>query len=350
MKVYIVCTPDMTPHRISQINKHFKPMNRPMEFIFDRSEKIDFVGLQTVEFEDLFQIAANYRNRNTLVEDSDFVVTLTGMPNSKNYFAKLQEENIRNAFVHDGDWELYVRSDTDIPAAFTILNIVLLGLAVRSHDEVDEVVHLETIGCIMDFCKNKNDVRFKFKTADICVDCVNRLLERNVPTLKIEQALILLERLRTQMKESTHFHRKFQVSRLQIDTQNNRLILKDYDNAEVLLGPIDFAFYLLMLKLKDGVNFKELCNHEDEFRKLYIPLSGKNPEYQSKELNDSVKRAVRPVNGSASEMSSHIKSAFEAAVGPNFSKPYIIDGPNRGKKGISLDRETYVVGWPDFMG
>jgi hypothetical protein len=350
MKVYVVCTPEISVQRVSDIKRHFEPMNRPIEFVFVRLGKVDFGGMEKVDFEDLFEIAADYRSRNNKVEDSDFVLTLTDVANNRNYFAYLEDGNTRNGFVHATEWERFIQCEIDLPVAFTILNIVLLGLVTSSQKEMEHTVHRETIGCVNDFCWDKRDVKFKLRTADICVNCVNRLVDRSVSTLKIEQSMTLLEKMREQMKDSLHFHRKFQASRMEFDIERNTIVLSDYENAEVKLKPLYMAFYLLMLKLRDGVNIKDLWRHEAELSKLYILTSGKHPEYHMQELNSSVKRAVRPVKGSSSEMISRINSTFESAVGPNFSKPYIIDGPNGGNKGVSIDREAYVVGWLDFMG
>jgi hypothetical protein len=343
MKIHVVCSPEINKERIDQLKNIFQSIKGPMEFIFISLPGNAFPKISILSFEQLFSVSKKYREKINVPQE-DFVLTLTDHSNDLNYFASLDPENIHNGFVHAGEWENFISCESHLPVAFTILNIAQLGMAIHDYSEINGIVHQQSIGCLNDFCKRKNDVIFKLRTGDICSNCIDKLISRWVSPLKIEQMLRLLEAMREQMKYSMHFHLNVKPSRLRLHTgrRGNSIELTEYDCTQIELTELQMAFYLLFLKHEKGILIKELSSHREELSNFYTQTSGRTKKYFEAELKPAMEKAIRAVNGSGSEIISKINAGFIKAIGKTFSKNYIIQGDNAGAKKISLDRHYLI--------
>ena len=110
------------------------------------------------------------------------------------------------------------------------------------------------------------------------------------------------------------------LSRL-VFTGNYRIILPDYDYAEVRLEPIQKAIYLLFLRHAEGIRFKELPDYREELAEIYQDVTD-------------------PLNHSIIEKCARIKQVFKQ-ITPH--EEYVITGEKGEVKRITLDRE--LVEW-----
>ncbi len=215
-------------------------------------------------------------------------------------------------------------------------------MSIRDHSEIHGCTHSEPIGCLNDFCGYKKDVIFKLRTGDVCMDCIERLMVMHTSTLKVEQILRLLEGMRDEMKYSMHFHRNFKPSHLKVEVGQNHLILLDYDETCVRLKPIEMTMYLLFLKHPNGIRYNHLVDHRAVLKKLHIQTKRTTEASYDSEHYKSVENVIKPIGGGISTIVAKIKDKYIEAIGPNFSAPYIIEGPDGEEKRIALSRE-YVI-------
>ena len=130
-----------------------------------------------------------------------------------------------------------------------------------------------------------------------------------------------------------------ELSRLVV-TGNYRIILPDYDNAEVRLEPIHKAVYLLFLRHPEGIRFKELPDYREELAEIYHSM--KRGTQAKKKVERSIMDVTDPLSHSIIEKCTRIRNVFQK-ITP--CEEYVIAGVKGELKRIALDRE--LVTWDE---
>lgn len=133
------------------------------------------------------------------------------------------------------------------------------------------------------------------------------------------------------------------LSRLRI-TPKLGIVLPDYDNMEIKMGPLPKAVFLLFLRHPEGIMFSDLADHRDELKRIYSRLCRFD---DPQKIDDSISRLVDPFDNSINEKCAAIKKAFVLKISDTVARNYYIDGPQGSKKGISLDRT--LVEWEGII-
>lgn len=132
---------------------------------------------------------------------------------------------------------------------------------------------------------------------------------------------------------------QIKLSRLQI-TKDFRIFLLDYDEKEIVLGPMEKTVFLFFLRHPEGVNFKYLIDYEDELMTIYSKLTNR---IVAAVMRRSISSLVDPTKNNINEKCSRIKRTFLAELALPLAKEYYIDGQLGGEKRITLDRS--LVRW-----
>ena len=131
---------------------------------------------------------------------------------------------------------------------------------------------------------------------------------------------------------------KVKLSRLSITTAGN-LYLTDFDNREVKMDDLTKALYFFYLRHPEGARLKELQEHEEEIRRIYSGLTGRDDPQQ---IRESVHNLLNP-NGNALNVSlSRIKRAFKNVVDDRVACFYYISGSSGSTRKIPLDRDLVI--------
>ena len=129
------------------------------------------------------------------------------------------------------------------------------------------------------------------------------------------------------------------LSRLKI-TRQFKIILTDYDNKEIKMGPLPKTVFLFYLRHPEGVMFSHLQDHRDELSMIYEHVStNDDPE----KMRESIKRIIDPLDNSISEKCAAVKKAFILNIADHIASNYYISGVQGEKKSIPLDRT--LVEW-----
>jgi hypothetical protein len=129
------------------------------------------------------------------------------------------------------------------------------------------------------------------------------------------------------------------ISRLRI-TKQYRIILPDYDDMEIKMGPLPKAVFLFFLLHPEGVAFSQLFYFRNELRKIYSRVSKSDDPAT---IRESIDRLTDPFDNSICEKCATIKKAFMLKISDTFAQNYYIKGTQGGRKSISLDRN--MVEW-----
>jgi hypothetical protein len=345
MKTLILHGPDITDERANGILANLTKVNGPLEFKLVKISERPDGGQGEVSLASLFAVCDRYR-KSAKPAETDFVIFITDRPNENNFYASLDPENTRNGFVHSGEWETYIRCDSNIPVAFTILNLVIAWHTSPRFEDMYDTLHHRPIGCANDLCYQKRDVIFKLRTGDVCVDCIGKMQANNWSDLRIDHALRILEHLSKGMRYKQFFRPVIKESRMVVDMDKAMVTLPDYEGVRINISPLDLAFYLLFLKRTggNGLAFEDLGKPEilkellDYYHKLK-PLS------EREELKFTADLIGNVTNKSRHERRTGVKNAFVSALGERLAEPYILVGKRAKPMKISLPVDKIMVKW-----
>ena len=323
----------------AQIENYKYPPKRSINVYDSRPLKIFSFPFsrKTTKWITIFDKCNTYRLNNN-IPNNEFVLLLTEVSNTNNWFASLDEKMPFNGFIHTSDWNHFIKCQDSFPIAFEVVALVLQKHMFNDYNEARCSVHLDPIGCINDLCLEKKNIILKLRTADICPDCMNKLRGK-LSIAEIQHALNIMESLRVKMLFSQNFKQNTPLSNLVIDNKN-RIFLPDFGNIEIKLRPLEKALYRLYLNHPEGIGLSFLCDYREELYKIYSNLSSIGA---FEEMKGRIDDMVNVTKSSAVEKISKIKSAFVKAIGENLAKHYYIHGGNGELKKIDLDRE--LVKW-----
>ena len=188
-------------------SKETRPLKK-FEFPFSR---------KTTNWSTIFDKCNVYRKKNG-IPDNEFVILLTEVSNSKNWFASLDEMMPFNGFIHTADWNHFIKCLDSFPIAYEVVALILQKHMFNDYNELRTSVHLDPIGCINDMCLEKKDIKLKMRTADICSECMVKI-KGKLTFVEINQALNIMESLRVKMLFSQNFKQSVPLSKLVIDNR-----------------------------------------------------------------------------------------------------------------------------------
>jgi hypothetical protein len=288
---------------------------------------------KTTKWTTIFDKCNTYRKKNK-IPSNEFVLLLTEVSNTNNWFASLDEKRPYNGFIHTSDWNHFIKCQDSFPIAFEVVTLILQKHMFTDYNEARNAVHIDPIGCINDMCLEKKDIILKLRTADVCQDCMKKLAEK-LSISEIQHALYILESLRVKMLFSQNFKLNVPLSKLIVD-QKNRIFLPDFGNIEIKLRPLEKALFHLYLNHPEGIGLSFLCDHKEELYGIYANLSSIGDLVEMKGRIDDIVNVTR---NSAAEKISKIKAAFVKAIGEELAKHYYIHGGNGELKKINLNRD-----------
>lgn len=272
-----------------------------------------------LSFRELFSLCKEFRKIKKIA-DQDFVILLTKRRNALNWFSAFDG---KNCFVHTGDWELFSDIDSKYPIAYQVVENVISSLMELNIQKIpNEFLHHPSIGCMNDFCKDKQQILLKLKTADICSACSNEILRKGINYHIIVQVLNIFEGIREEFLFKKYLYQNQKPSKLVI-SRDYKITLPDLNNLEIRLTPLFKTLYLFFLNHPKGVKLKDLVDFSDELTETYKTLSRK---VNKKKAEENIRDLVNPFSNSFSEKKAKINRIIINLLGKELSSAYIIDG------------------------
>ena len=314
-----------------------KDVVQEKKFEIYKSREISFpLQVQSMAWEDLFELCENYRLQNDLPKEEQ-VILLTSFSNDSNWFSA-SSTCMRNSFIQTTDWDFYFDEglNQSLPIAYLIFSAILEKEMFRSTDELYESVHHEVRGCMLDLCKNKKEIILKMRTADLCPDCFQIIADRAVEPLIVRQAFNAFESLRKMMLFRQRFFYFSHPLSIKISGQTKVFILPELGDVEVKLSPREKALYLLFLRHQKGICIHDLSKYKEELISLYKVCSNRTDDWT---IANTVDRIINPMENVFNELCSRIRRKFFNLVGENLISLYEIAGEPGKEKKILLNRE-----------
>lgn len=303
------------------------------------SENIFPITEKVKTWKELFAECESYRKQKGIPEN-DIVMLLTDVSNESNWFGGVSP-SMTNYFVQTSNWHYFFGSSIDIrfPIAYEITIWMMRYFMFSTQGDILNHVHQNPVGCIMDYCADKSQIVLKMRTADLCEDCMQIFIVKDVPKLYAVQCFEILDGIREAMTfrgRAKLFHKP---SRLEIKGYLKKIFFSDLGNLELRLNPKEKTVYLLFLNHPKGIHLNALTDHKEELTRLYQRLSNQT---NCDAITRAIDLLVNPLENDINIVLSRINRKIKDAVGDSLQDFYSIRGDRGEKKRIKLDRELVV--------
>jgi hypothetical protein len=308
------------------------------DIILERFSSNDSVQFhKKVHWDKLFEMCGTFRKCFNISTES-LVFVLTNEQNTYDWFGGMDKTN-KNIFINTSDWKRFIpKASPRLPVAYQIFTYALRSQVVQNLDlNLIDILHPETIGCMNDLCTNKKEIIIKLKTADICADCLDKLLKSNVSKKNILEVLEVFNYIRKQVAFGQRLLNNPHLSRIKIN-EDKDLFLVDYEHLKINLNPLQKVIYLFLLENKNGIYPRNLYQYKNILLDTYQKIS---PQINLERMNKSINRLCDPTTNSFNEQSTRIKREFKKALklyNQSIIEQYLIKTNEKGARYIGLDR------------
>ena len=300
-------------------------------------------------WEELFEICNLHREVNNIPQDEQ-VFLLTDKKNEENWFGAADERTLNNFFVDCSDWHYYFKDfDIRFPITYCIAGWLMRKVIFATADEMRDALHMESIGCLMDFCEEKKQIALKMRTADICYTCLSYSEKNDSNRVYMNQLMQIMDGVRSNLmfRDRSKYLRK--NSRLEFRFAMHKMYLTDLGDLQVNLNPKERALYLVFINHPEGISRRDLVDYKMELLSYYDFFSSKWDKLADKfdenkkserdnKIEESLNLLTHPLEDNFMQVLSRIRRKFKDAVGEEQYKTYSIE-PYDGIYKISLDRE-----------
>jgi hypothetical protein len=309
-------------------------------------KKEDFNNIyRKIPMQDFFEICNKLRLINKDIQDDAFVVLLTNKENTQKHFSGTDGKNI---YINIIDLELYSLNQSRYPIAFQVLENIFQAICgiIYHDDKIDERLHLKSIGCINDVCRQKSKIINKLKSASICEDCRNIVKSNKfMKDYELEIFNEILESIKTPLVIKFEQNKKDEKP-VKIDKSGNITI-----NGNVIeLENLHRALYTFFLIHNDGMPFDQLYKYVNELAWLYQKI--KNKGKQHKEIAETNIEKIRSivVSGRHNQFDptfyrkvTEINKAIENQVDPSIVDMLLLKKDETGTYRMKIDSSKIEV-------
>ena len=291
---------------------------------------------------DLFSVCNQYRMYNRIPSDEQ-VFLLTDKKNEENWFGAADERTLNNFFVDCSDWHYYFKGfDIRFPITYCIAGWLMRKVIFSSADEMRDALHMESIGCLMDFCVEKKQIALKMRTADICDQCLFYSEKNDSNRVYMNQLMQIMDGVRSNLMFRDRSKYLRTNSRLEFRGMMQKMYLTDLGDLEVNLNPKERALYLVYLNHPDGISRANLIEYSKELKSFYNTFSKTWDSLLYLErkikIEESIALLINPLEDNFMQVLSRIRRKFKDTVGEEQYKTYSIESFD-GTYKITLDRE-----------
>ena len=318
----------------------------PLGMFEDRSFP---VTEKVYSWHDLFSVCNQYRMYNRIPSDEQ-VFLLTDKKNEENWFGAADERTLNNFFVDCSDWHYYFKDfDIRFPITYCIAGWLMRKVIFSSADEMRDALHMESIGCLMDFCEEKKQIALKMRTADICDTCLSYSEKNDSNRVYMNQLMQIMDGVRSNLMFRDRSKYLRTNNRLEFRGMMHKMYLTDLGDLQVNLNPKERALYLVFINHPEGISRRDLVDYKMEllayydffsskWDKLADKLDANNKSERDNKIEESLNLLTHPLEDNFMQVLSRIRRKFKDAVGEEQYKTYSIE-PYDGIYKISLDRE-----------
>lgn len=351
MQVHLIKTPEYSNEDFIEVIEFLSSFEGPLEFITTdyefTKEKFYFLNYElfphhnfeypsnktAIKFDsdkgnplswrELFSLCNFYREKFN-IENEDFVVLLTKRKNALNWFSA--KDDSKNIFVHTVEWENYTNINSKYPIAYQVIENIMQSLMnIDIINIPNKYVHEPSIGCMNDFCINKESIIIKLQTGNICPNCADKIIEEEIDDNLLNQVYEIFNGIRNELSFKQRFKKKIEPVSIIVE-KNNKILLPNLNYIEIRLNPLFKTLYVFYLKHNEGVKLNELNDFREELLLLYKRFSTLTIEESNVVLESRIDDLINPYGGSFSQKKYKINRIISELLGEPLAKFYRIEG------------------------
>lgn len=295
MNIIVTALPQYPKEELDEVIRLLNSVPGTVKFIKGETIPTEILHLQIkdyslqkhLSFTQYWEILNMYRIINKIPTE-DYAVLISPNKHDENWFSGFNGHNI---FVDSNDWQYFSDKDSKYGIAFQIVENIIQSLMKLNIDNIfsEPNIHMESIGCINDFCGNKKEIMFKLRQGYICDSCVQRILSENIDIVIITHLKALIDSIRNSMVDN------FSLILNQIPKEPIRVDEKGIltiGKHEIRLGHQPKSLYYLFLNHTDGILTNSLDEYEVDLFEIYFTV--RHPT--TKTLKNIEKNKIREDN------------------------------------------------------
>ncbi len=357
MKVYIIATPEFSKEKLDEIVALLQSV--PGEINFKKGEpltqpqfnlinpKLDNISqLASLTFAEFFDLIKGYRVMKDKIAESDFVILISSIRNSRNWFSAFKGKNI---FIHGDEWDIVSQVDSKFGIAHQCVENIFQSAINLSIENVQSQpnIHMKATGCINDFCEHKPDILIKLQSATICHSCFQRAQDEGLTSLTLVHIISIMEEIRTAFVISRNFISQTKLDKVIIDEEGKIMVGDKMIKLEILPK----TMYINFLKHIEGIPTNKLCENRGQFDEIYELLKTNPDEYAIRKMCcNKIQYRGRPpekIKPTFETYRSKIKRAFREKFGEALSTLYAInlttDQNNQNRFKVPLSKDQFEI-------
>ena len=361
--VWLVRSPEYSLTKFREVRDLLNRYKGVVQFFPEKPEKGEELPLlqdeknidssSTLEPKELswfFERCNEFRKQEDIGDD-EMVMLLTDIRNPYNYFNGIDFETGLNMMVHTADWDrFFPGSDESYPVAYHVAATVLIRKWFNTLHEAQNLINLIPQGCMMDFCKIKQDVKLKILTANISEEALKSMSENKLDPNLINQTLRIFEGIREEVlfKKYNELIQPRPI-KLSIRGEKRNMYFPELSDKKIKLSTLSRTVYIFLLQHSDPHQGFEPARRADEenirilfdiynktFSFEYFPVDGidyTNRRKTIEELCDTKN------NKKWEQLISKTNNILEETLGKDLAKLYIIESGRGVSKKIAVARQ-----------
>ncbi len=348
MKVFVTSTPEFSGDLVKKVVDILNQPPGELEFMLGKSLTGNQFSLtnpkmkntdqiKSLTFDELFGLCSTYRTIREVQEEA-FVVLLTSIKNSKNWFSAF---NGRDIFIYGEEWEYYTKRDSKYGIAYQVIENIFQSLIDLNINDVDNEpnIHIPSIGCINDMCMDKIDVMLKLRTADICDSCLDRAVEKQINPFVLEHIRNSLEHIREALIASNRIRSKIKPLKVYIDPKRNVKI----GDRDIHIIPLQRVLFIFFLKNLQDIKTSYVSDYENDLYSIYKEIRRSGLKEKINQMFYPKKGSNPSFNSIKSKLNKTLVKNLTAAIADRYiiEKVVVKDGINIYK--INLEKELISI-------
>lgn len=282
MNVTITCTPEYSQIKLEEIVALLNGIPGELNFTkgkpigptqFKRlNQKLEEISqIKSLTFDEYFDLVQGYRELREIADD-EFVILISSIKNDKEWFSAFQR---RNVFVHGDEWDLISNVDSKFGIAHQCVENIFQSICELDIDDYESEpnIHKTTIGCINDFCDEKEDIIRKLQSANICPSCYQRAIDKGMSDFILAHIISIIEEIRKEFVISKKLKCQTKLEKVKVDEKGNISI----GDRMIKMETLPKVMYIGFLKQIEGIPTNKLCDNKEQFDEIYKALKS-NPD------------------------------------------------------------------------
>ena len=229
-------------------------------------------------FEYFFDSIRLLRSLNNISSD-ELIIILSGERNNRNFLG-YTDDTLLNTFIYTSEWDrIYsAKIDTIYPIAYEIFSWIIRSKMFNSVQDLYESSHSDNEGCIMDFCEQLTDHKYKSRSADICESC-NMILDKNLFPEDLKQySLKSLDSIRQNMLNRDIDKKEAKPIELKYVDGILEFVVPAFNDLVIKFSPQAKAVFHFFLQHPDGVGYNNVVDFRQDLYSFYRRFTNRERE------------------------------------------------------------------------